>query len=315
MLKEIKHEKSSRKDFAKVGDFIEMPNLIKVQRDSYEWFVEEGLGEVLKDISPIIDYSGNLVLEFFDYYMEEKTKYSLEEAKERDATYSTRLHVKVRLINRETGEIKEQEIYLGDFPLMTDSGTFIINGAERVVVSQLVRSPGCYYDFTYDKTGKKLFTSTVMPIRGAWIEYETDSNDVFYARVDRTRKIPVTTLLRALGLATDEQILDFFGNEEKLRVTLEKDPIKTQDEALIEIYKKLRPGELPTVEAAKNLFNGLFFDARRYDLAKVGRHKYNKKTKSSNKNRRKDCTYSYSKPRNRRSICRSRGSYIKRYGR
>ena len=277
MLKEIKHEKSSRKDFAKVGDFIEMPNLIKVQRDSYEWFVEEGLGEVLKDISPIIDYSGNLVLEFFDYYMEEKTKYSLEEAKERDATYSTRLHVKVRLINRETGEIKEQEIYLGDFPLMTDSGTFIINGAERVVVSQLVRSPGCYYDFTYDKTGKKLFTSTVMPIRGAWIEYETDSNDVFYARVDRTRKIPVTTLLRALGLAIDEQILDFFGNEEKLRVTLEKDPIKTQDEALIEIYKKLRPGELPTVEAAKNLFNGLFFDARRYDLAKVGRHKYNKK--------------------------------------
>lgn len=277
MLKEIKHEKSSRKDFAKVGDFIEMPNLIKVQRDSYEWFVEEGLGEVLKDISPIIDYSGNLVLEFFDYYMEEKTKYSLEEAKERDATYSTRLHVKVRLINRETGEIKEQEIYLGDFPLMTDSGTFIINGAERVVVSQLVRSPGCYYDFTYDKTGKKLFTSTVMPIRGAWIEYETDSNDVFYARVDRTRKIPVTTLLRALGLATDEQILDFFGNEEKLRVTLEKDQIKTQDEALIEIYKKLRPGELPTVEAAKNLFNGLFFDARRYDLAKVGRHKYNKK--------------------------------------
>ena len=277
MLKEIKHEKSSRKDFAKVGDFIEMPNLIKVQRDSYEWFVEEGLGEVLKDISPIIDYSGNLVLEFFDYYMEEKTKYSLEEAKERDATYSTRLHVKVRLINRETGEIKEQEIYLGDFPLMTDSGTFIINGAERVVVSQLVRSPGCYYDFTYDKTGKKLFTSTVMPIRGAWIEYETDSNDVFYARVDRTRKIPVTTLLRALGLATDEQILDFFGNEEKLRVTLEKDPIKTQDEALIEIYKKLRPGELPTVDAAKNLFNGLFFDARRYDLAKVGRYKYNKK--------------------------------------
>ena len=277
MLKEIKHEKSSRKDFAKVGDFIEMPNLIKVQRDSYEWFVKEGLGEVLKDISPIIDYSGNLVLEFFDYYMEDKTKYSLEEAKERDATYSTRLHVKVRLINRETGEIKEQEIYLGDFPLMTDSGTFVINGAERVVVSQLVRSPGCYYDFTYDKTGKKLFTSTVMPIRGAWIEYETDSNDVFYARVDRTRKIPVTTLLRALGLATDEQILDFFGNEEKLKVTLEKDPIKTQDEALIEIYKKLRPGELPTVEAAKNLFNGLFFDARRYDLAKVGRHKYNKK--------------------------------------
>ena len=276
-LKEVKHEKCTRKSFSKIGDFVEMPNLIQVQKDSYNWFIEEGLGEVLKDISPIVDYSGNLVLEFLDYHMEEKTKYTMEEAKERDATYSTRLHVKVRLINKETGEIKEQEIYLGDFPLMTDSGTFIINGAERVVVSQLVRSPGCYYDFTYDKTGKKLFTSTVMPIRGAWIEYETDSNDVFYARVDRTRKIPVTTLLRALGLATDEQILDFFGNEEKLRVTLEKDPIKTQDEALIEIYKKLRPGELPTVEAAKNLFNGLFFDARRYDLAKVGRHKYNKK--------------------------------------
>ena len=189
MVEEIKYEKATRKSFAKVGDYIEMPNLIKVQRDSYNWFVEEGLGEVLKDISPIEDYSGNLVLEFFDYYMEDKTKYSLDEAKERDATYSTRLHVKVRLINRETGEIKEQEIYLGDFPLMTDRGTFIINGAERVVVSQLVRSPGCYYAYEFDKTCKKIFTSTVMPIRGAWIEYETDSNDVFWARVDRTRNL------------------------------------------------------------------------------------------------------------------------------
>lgn len=277
MVKDINYEKSSRKTFAKVGDYIEMPNLIKVQKDSYDWFVEEGLGEVLKDISPIIDYTGNLVLEFFDYYMEDKTKYSLEESKERDATYSTRLHVKVRLINRETGEIKEQEIYLGDFPLMTDSGTFIINGAERVVVSQLVRSPGCYYADSFDKSGKKLYTSTVMPIRGAWIEYETDSNDIFYARVDRTRKIPVTTLLRALGLETDEQILEFFGEEEKLKATIQKDTIKTSDESLIEIYKKLRPGELPTVDAAKNLFNGLFFDARRYDLAKVGRYKFNKK--------------------------------------
>ena len=277
MVKDIKHEKCSRKTFAKVGDYIEMPNLIKVQKDSYDWFVEEGLGEVLRDISPIIDYSGNLVLEFFDYYMEDKTKYSLEEAKERDATYSTRLHVKVRLINRETGEIKEQEIYLGDFPLMTDSGTFIINGAERVVVSQLVRSPGCYYAYTFDKTGKKIYTSTVMPIRGAWIEYETDSNDIFYARVDRTRKIPVTTLLRALGLETDEQILEFFGDEEKLKATIQKDTIKTADEAIVEIYKKLRPGELPTVDAAKNLFNGLFFDPRRYDLSKVGRYKFNEK--------------------------------------
>ena len=277
MVKEIKQGKSIRKDFSKVGDFIEMPNLIKVQKDSYDWFVKEGLGEVLKDISPIEDFTGNLVLEFFDYYMEEKTKYTLEEAKERDATYSTRLHVKVRLINRETGEIKEQEIYLGDFPLMTESGTFVINGAERVVVSQLVRSPGCYYASEFDKTGKKIYTSTVMPIRGAWLEYETDSNDVFYVRVDRTRKIPVTTLLRAIGLATDTQMIDVFGEEDKLIATINKDPIKTTDEALIEIYKKLRPGELPTVDAARNLFNGLFFDARRYDLAKVGRYKYNKK--------------------------------------
>ena len=277
MVKDIKHEKCTRKTFAKIGDFIEMPNLIKVQKDSYDWFVEEGLGEVLHDISPIVDYSGNLVLEFFDYYMEDKTKYSVEEAKERDATYSTRLHVKVRLINRETGEIKEQEIYLGDFPLMTESGTFIINGAERVVVSQLVRSPGCYYASEFDKTGKKIFTSTVMPIRGAWIEYETDGNDVFWARVDRTRKIPVTCLLRAIGIATDEEMLALFGDEEKLKATIQKDTIKTTDEALIEIYKKLRPGELPTVDAARNLFNGLFFDERRYDLAKVGRYKFNKK--------------------------------------
>ena len=251
-LKEIKYEKAVRKNFSKVGDYIEMPNLIAVQKDSYDWFVEEGLGEVLKDISPIEDYSGNLVLEFFDYYMEDKTKYTLEEAKERDATYSSRLHVKVRLINRETGEIKEQEIYLGDFPLMTDSATFVINGAERVVVSQLVRSPGCYYDSSYDKTGKKIYTSTVMPIRGAWIEYETDGHDVFYARVDRTRRIPVTTLLRAIGITTDEQMTALFGEDEKIFATLQKDTVKTQDEALIEIYKKLRPGELPSVDAARN---------------------------------------------------------------
>ena len=277
-IRDIQYEKASRKDFAKVGDFIEMPNLIKVQKDSYDWFIKEGLGEVLKDISPIEDYSGNLVLEFFDYYMEDKTKYSMEEAKERDATYSTRLHVKVRLINRETGEIKEQEIYLGDFPLMTDSGTFIINGAERVVVSQLVRSPGCYYADVFDtKTGKRTYTSTVMPLRGAWLEYETDGNDIFYVRVDRTRKVPVTTLLRAIGLVTDDQIRDLFGNEELIEATIAKDPIKTQDEALIEIYKKLRPGELPTVEAARSLFDGLFYDNRRYDLAKVGRYKFDQK--------------------------------------
>lgn len=284
MVSDVKHEKCVRKTFAKVQETIEMPNLIQVQKDSYNWFVKEGLGEVLKDISPIIDYTGNLVLEFFDYYMEEKTKYSLEEAKERDVTYSTRLHVKVRLINRETGEIKEQEIYLGDFPLMTDSGTFVINGAERVVVSQLVRSPGCYYAYDYDKTGKKIFTSTVMPIRGAWIEYETDSNDVFYVRIDRTRKIPVTSLLRAIGLVSDAQIMEFFGDEEKIKATINKDPVKTADEALVEIYKKLRPGELPSVDAARNLFTGLFFDERRYDLAKVGRYKFDKKLGLARKN-------------------------------
>ena len=276
-LKEVKHEKCTRKFFSKIGDFVEMPNLIQVQKDSYNWFIEEGLGEVLKDISPIVDYSGNLVLEFLDYHMEEKTKYTMEEAKERDATYSTRLHVKVRLINKETGEIKEQEIYLGDFPVMTDSATFIINGAERVIVSQLVRSPSCYYAQDYDKTGKRIYTSTVMPIRGAWLEYETDGNDIFYVRVDRTRKLPVTSLLRSIGFVTDEQILDLFANDPKIKATLDKDTIKTQDEAIIEIYKKLRPGELPTADAARNLFDGLFFDNRRYDLAKVGRYKFNKK--------------------------------------
>ena len=277
-VKDIKHEKTTRKSFSKIGDFIEVPNLIKVQKDSYEWFINEGLGEVLREVSPIEDYSNNLVLDFLDYKMEEKTKYTVEEAKERDATYSTKLHVNVRLFNRETGEIKEQEIYLGDFPLMTETGTFIINGAERVVVSQLVRSPSCYYASTLDtKTGKNLYTSTVMPLRGAWIEYETDNNDIFYVRVDRTRKIPVTTLLRAIGIEKDEDIIKIFGNEQLIKTTLEKDPIKNTNDALIEIYKKLRPGELPSVDAARTLFERLFYDPKRYDLAKVGRHKFNGK--------------------------------------
>ncbi len=277
-VKDVKHEKTVRKSFSKIGDFIEMPNLIKVQKDSYNWFVSEGLGEVLKEVSPIVDYSENLVLEFIDYHMDEAPKYTVEEAKERDATYSTKLHVKVRLFNRETGEIKEQEIYLGDFPLMTDTGTFIINGAERVVVSQLVRSPSCYYADALDtKTGKKLYTSTVMPLRGAWLEYETDNNDIFYVRVDRTRKIPITTLLRAIGIEKDDQILALFGNEALIKATIEKDPVKNMNDSLIEIYKKLRPGELPTVEAARTLFERLFFDPKRYDLAKVGRYKFNKK--------------------------------------
>ena len=277
-VKDVKHNKTIRKSFSKIGDFIEMPNLIKVQKDSYNWFIEEGLGEVLKEVSPIEDYSQNLRLDFLDYRMDEKTKYTEEDAKERDATYSTKLHVRVRLFNKETGEIKEQEIYLGDFPIMTETGTFIINGAERVVVSQLVRSPSCYYADTLDtKTGKKLFTSTVMPLRGAWLEYETDNNDIFYVRVDRTRKIPITTLLRAIGIESDDQILALFGDETLLKSTIEKDPIKTMNDSLVEIYKKLRPGELPTVEAARTLFDRLFFDPKRYDLAKVGRHKFNNK--------------------------------------
>ena len=278
-LRPITSGKAMRMSFSRQKEVLEMPNLIEVQKDSYQWFLNEGLKEVFDDISPIADYNGRLSLEFVDFALcEDEVKYSIEECKERDATYSTRLHVKVRLINRETGEIKEQEIYLGDFPLMTDSGTFVINGAERVVVSQLVRSPGCYYAEEFDtKTGKKTYTSTVMPLRGAWIEYETDGNDIFYVRVDRTRKLPVTTLLRALGIVSDDQIRDLFGDETLLSTTIAKDTIKTQEEALIEIYKKLRPGELPTVEAARSLFNGLFFDNRRYDLAKVGRYKFNQK--------------------------------------
>ena len=277
-VKDVKHGKATRKSFSKIGDFIKMPNLIKVQRDSYEWFLNEGLGDVLREVSPIIDYSENLVLDFLDYRMEEKPKYTVEESKERDVTYATKLHVNVRLFNRETGEIKEQEIYLGDFPLMTETGTFVINGAERVIVSQLVRSPSCYYAQSLDtKTGKTLLTSTVMPLRGAWLEYETDNNDIFYVRVDRTRKIPITTLLRAIGIESDDQILALFGDEQLIKTTLEKDPVKTSEEALIEIYKKLRPGELPTVDAARTLFDRLFFDAKRYDLAKVGRHKFDGK--------------------------------------
>mgnify|MGYP002515869008 CR=1 FL=1 len=220
-----------------------MPNLIKVQKDSYEWFVKEGLGEVLKDISPIEDYSGNLVLEFFDYYMEDRTKHSIEEAKERDTTYSTRLHVKVRLINRETGEIKEQEIYLGDFPLMTDSGTFVINGAERVIVSQLVRSPSVYFGKEIDKkNGKLIVTSQIIPTRGTWLEYETDARDVLYVRIDRTRKVTLTTLLRAFGLSSDEDIKNVFGENDYLANRILKDSPKNTDEALIEIYEKLRQG-------------------------------------------------------------------------
>ena len=269
--------KRTRMSFSKIKEIADVPNLIELQVDSYKWFIEEGLKEVFDDISPIEDYTGNLILEFVDYSLDDKPKYDIEECKDRDATYCAPLKVKVRLINKETGEIKEQEVFMGDFPLMTEKGTFVINGAERVIVSQLVRSPGVYYALERDKTGKKLISSTVIPNRGAWLEYETDSNDVISVRVDRTRKQPVTVLLRALGIGTDAEIIELLGEDERLAATLEKDNTKTVEEGLIEIYKKLRPGEPPTVESASSLLNALFFDAKRYDLAKVGRYKFNKK--------------------------------------
>jgi len=269
--------KGVRMSYARMDEVLEMPNLIEVQKNSYKWFLEEGLKEVFQDISPITDYSGNLVLEFVDFSLDKEPKYSIEECKERDATYATALKVKVRLHNKETDEIKEQEIFMGDFPIMTDNGTFIINGAERVIVSQLVRSPGIYYGVDFDKVGKQLFSATVIPNRGAWLEYETDSNDVFYVRVDRTRKVPVTVLIRAFGIGSDEKIKELFGEEAKILATLEKDNTKSHEEGLIEIYKRIRPGEPPTVESAKSLLNNMFFDPKRYDLAKVGRYKFNKK--------------------------------------
>jgi len=277
MVHPIKLGKNERMSFSQIDEVLEMPNLIEVQKDSYQWFIDKGLKEVLEDVSPICDFSGNLILEFDDYYLDENPKYSIEECKARDATYSKPLKIKVRLINKETGEVKEQEIFMGEFPLMTDQGTFIINGAERVIVSQVVRSPGIYFAMQHDKTGKELYDATVIPNRGAWLEYETDSNDVFSVRIDRTRKLPVTVLIRALGLNTNAEILEMFGYDDKINITLEKDLTQNAEEALIEIYKKLRPGEPPTVESATTLINGLFFDAKRYDLSKVGRFKFNKK--------------------------------------
>ncbi|MBE7029872.1 MAG: DNA-directed RNA polymerase subunit beta [Ruminococcaceae bacterium] len=277
MVHPIKLGKNERMSYSKMDEVLEMPNLIEVQKNSYQWFIDKGLKEVLEDVSPICDFSGNLILEFNDYYLEDNPKYSIEECKARDATYSKPLKIKVRLINKETGEVKEQEIFMGEFPLMTDQGTFIINGAERVIVSQVVRSPGIYFAMQFDKVGKKLYDATVIPNRGAWLEYENDSNDVLSVRIDRTRKIPVTVLIRALGFGTNAQILDLFGEDEKLLVTLEKDSTTNTEEALLEVYKRLRPGEPPTVESATSLINSLFFDAKRYDLSKVGRFKFNKK--------------------------------------
>jgi DNA-directed RNA polymerase subunit beta len=277
MVHEVEVGKNTRLSYSKIKEVLDMPNLIEVQKNSYKWFLEEGLKEVFKDISPITDHAGKLVLEFFDYHLDYNSKYSVEECKERDAKYAAPLKVSVRLINTETGEIKEQEIFMGDFPLMTEQGTFIINGAERVIVSQLVRSPGIYYEFERDKTGKPLYKSTVIPYRGAWLEYETDSNDVFSIRIDRTRKLPVTVFLRAMGLGSNADIIDMFGEDARLLATFEKDTTSSSDEGLLEIYRRLRPGEPLNVENAKSLLMNMFFDPRRYDLARVGRYKFNKK--------------------------------------
>ena len=276
-VKPVALGKNVRMSFSRIEEVLEVPNLIEVQKNSYNWFLTEGLKEVFRDASSITDYTGNLVLDFLDYRMEDKPKYEVEECKERDVTYAAPLRVTVRLFNKETGEVKEQEIFMGDFPLMTESGTFIINGAERVIVSQLVRSPGVYYGRSLDKTGTSLFTSTIIPSRGAWLEYETDANGVFSVRIDKNRKIPVTVFVRALGLGTTAEILDFFGDDDRVNATLQKDTTQNREEALLETYRKLRPGEPPTVDSAESHINSLFFDARRYDISKVGRYKYNKK--------------------------------------
>ncbi|WBW97985.1 DNA-directed RNA polymerase subunit beta [Oceanirhabdus sp. W0125-5] len=284
MVHPIQVGKRTRMSFSKVQEVATMPNLIEVQLNSYNWFLDAGLKEVFNDINPIQDYTGNLVLEFVDYNLDyDNTKYDVEECKDRDSTFAAPLKVKVRLTNNETGEIKEQEVFMGDFPIMTEQGTFVINGAERVIVSQLVRSPGVYYSYNVDKTGKKLYSSTIIPNRGAWLEYETDSNNIIYVRIDKTRKLPITVLARAMGYGSDLQLTQFFGEEERLTASIEKDNTKTEEEGLLEIYKRLRPGEPPTVESAKSLINSLFFDAKRYDLSKVGRYKFNKKLSISNR--------------------------------
>ena len=276
-VKPVQLGKNTRMSFAKIEEVLKMPNLIEIQKNSYEWFLKEGLKEVFNDVSGITDFNNNLVLDFVDYKLDDKPNYSVSECKERDATYAAALRVTARLLNKETGEIKESEVFMGDFPLMTESGTFVINGAERVIVSQLVRSPGVYYKMDYDRSGKELFSSTIIPNRGAWLEYENDVNDVFYVRIDKNRKIPITVFIRCLGLGTDQEILDFFGDDDRMRATIEKDTCKTMEEALFEIYRKLRPSEPPTIESAQAHINGLFFDPRRYDLSRVGRYKYNKK--------------------------------------
>ena len=283
-IRPIKTGKSFRMSYSRQEEVLEMPNLIEVQKDSYKWFLDEGLKEVFDDISPIADYSGHLSLEFVDFTLcEDDVKYTIDECKERDATYAAPLKVRVRLYNKENDEINEHEIFMGDLPLMTKTGTFVINGAERVIVSQLVRSPGIYYGIAHDKFGKKLYSATVIPNRGAWLEYETDSNDVFYVRVDRTRKVPITVLIRALGIGTNAEIIDLFGEEPKILASFTKDTSESYQEGLLELYKKIRPGEPLAVDSAESLITSMFFDPRRYDLAKVGRYKFNKKLNLKNR--------------------------------
>ena len=283
-VKPVKLGNTERMSFGKIDEVIDMPNLIEVQKESYRWFLEEGLKEVFKDVSGITDYQDNLVLDFIDYTLDvDHPNYSVIECKVRDATYSAALRVTARLLNKSTGEIKESNVFMGDFPLMTPSGTFVINGAERVIVSQLVRSPGVYYKMDHDKTGKELYTTTVIPNRGAWLEYETDVNDVFYVRIDKNRKLPVTSFVRALGMGSDAEILDFFGDDERIKATIEKDQAHNIEEGLIEVYKKLRPSEPPTVDSAQQHIHNLFFDPNRYDMSRVGRYKYNKKLGMANR--------------------------------
>ena len=276
-VKDVNYGKTVRKSYAKYQEILQMPNLLKIQKDSYDWFLREGLHEVFRDVAAISDYTGNLELSFLDYSLDEKPKYTIEECKERDATYAKPIKVRVRLLNKQSGEIKDQEIFMGDFPLMTNGGTFVINGAERVIVSQIVRSPGVYFGDEVDKTDQHIYSATVIPYRGAWLEYETDFNNVFWVRIDKNRKLPITCLIRALGVATDGQITEMFGEDPLIKATMDKDPCKTREESLLEIYRRLRPGEPPTVESSESYLEALFFDARRYDVSKVGRYKFNKK--------------------------------------
>ena len=283
-MRPVKSGKSVRMSFSKQKEVLEMPNLIEIQKDSYRWFLDDGLKEVFRDIFPIEDFAGHLSLDFVDFTLcKNEVKYSIEECKDRDATYAAPLKVKVRLINKDKDEINEHEIFMGDLPLMTDTGSFVINGAERVIVSQLVRSPGIYYTATHDKVGKELYSSQVIPNRGAWLEYETDSNDIFYVRVDRTRKVPVTVLIRALGVGKNEEIIELFGEEPKIMASLTKDSTEDYGSGILELFKKIRPGEPLSIDSANSLLNGMFFDARRYDLAKVGRYKFNKKLHFANR--------------------------------